>query len=364
MVVISLIIVALLLLSGGYAFGDVWNPSELQEPYPELLTFSPTKVERGPGQDKFINLKLTGNNFLSNKGLDVALARFYETESRPDIKCVEFLKPESTTIISDTEAIGNNLRIPYQRDAGEEWYPALMSLNEEGYIDGGGVIEEDIGVFTIIQTDFPYTWYFAEGSTGGDQQTQFETWISVVNPQDTTTAFQYYFLTDKGFIMGSTHELFARTRQTINIADFVPDTWSVSTVIKANEELVVSRSMFWNNRVAGHCSLGTQELGKRWCFPEGSTDYGFETWILVQNPGEQEATVEINYLQTQFKGEIKGPTVKIPAKSRISLNVADTVPNCASVSTEIISDQDVVVEGAMYWNNRQGGIESAACLMD
>jgi len=89
-----------------------------------------------------------------------------------------------------------------------------------------------------------------------------------------------------------------------------------------------------------------------WYLPEGSTGGGadgvFETWVLVENPNQDEATVEITYMTPA--GEVTGPKFIMAPESRRTVSVAGTVPNEYSVSTKVVSDRPVVAERAMYWN--------------
>ena len=93
-----------------------------------------------------------------------------------------------------------------------------------------------------------------------------------------------------------------------------------------------------------------------WYLAEGSTNGGFETWVLIQNPGETGTTAQVTYMTPA--GEIPGPSVSLAPKSRVSINVADTVPNEWSVSSKVTANDPIIVERSCYWNNRQGGHES------
>ena len=66
-----------------------------------------------------------------------------------------------------------------------------------------------------------------------------------------------------------------------------------------------------------------------WYLAEGSTGANesgaFETWVLVQNPGDEDTTVSLTYMTDD--GIVPGPGLILKANSRTSLNVADTVPD-------------------------------------
>ena len=94
-------------------------------------------------------------------------------------------------------------------------------------------------------------------------------------------------------------------------------------------------------------SVGVTEPGTTWYLAEGATEGGFETWILVQNPGSDTARVTLTY-QTDV-GEKPGPTLELAPLSRASVNVADTVQTY-DVSTTVRSSVPVVAERAVYWS--------------
>ncbi|MDD5747731.1 MAG: IPT/TIG domain-containing protein [Actinomycetota bacterium] len=107
---------------------------------------------------------------------------------------------------------------------------------------------------------------------------------------------------------------------------------------------------------------GTRKLFQAyptWYLPEGCTDGGFETFALVQNPGNDPVHVKVSF-QTG-KGEVAPPELKnfkINPKSRCTFNVGQFVTD-ANVSTKVEStDGNVICERASYWNGRSGGTDS------
>jgi hypothetical protein len=73
--------------------------------------------------------------------------------------------------------------------------------------------------------------------------------------QQATTA-QLTFITDTGKVNGPKVTIAAQSRMTINVANYAPNTWSVSTEISADKNVAVGRSTYWNNRKAGTSSEG------------------------------------------------------------------------------------------------------------
>jgi len=199
-------------------------------------------------------------------------------------------------------------------------------------------------------------WFLAEGSTGEKDNGAFETWILVANPGDHPANVNVYYQTPEGQVEGPILEVGKHSRYTVKVSDIVPDTFSVSTRVVSDHPVVAERSMYWNTlesyRQAAHGSIGVTAPCTEWLLAEGSTGSDpagcYETWILVQNPGTQEAGVHLQYMTVG--GMVEGPSVDIKPGTRATFFVADTVPDTYSVSTRMISDQPVVAERALYWN--------------
>ncbi len=100
-----------------------------------------------------------------------------------------------------------------------------------------------------------------------------------------------------------------------------------------------------STRVAATNSIGVTEPARTWYLAEGCTSGGFETWILVQNPSDSPANVTLTY-QTD-EGNVQGPSFMLPAKSRESVNVGETVTTYR-VATTVSADRGVIAERAVY----------------
>ena len=212
------------------------------------------------------------------------------------------------------------------------------------YINGMATGHSSIGV-----TEMAAEWYLPEGSTGGD----FETWILVMNPNQLQATVSLTYMTEDGPVIGPSSTLGPFQRDTFNVADTVPSTWSVSTRVTSNQPVIAERAMYWNNRQGAHDSIGVTSTSKKWCIPEGCTGGDFETWILVQNPDTKSADIQITYMTET--GPIIGPSFELQPNSRKSINVAETVPDCWSVSTMVDASAPVIVARAVYWHNRVDG---------
>ncbi|MDD5667801.1 MAG: DUF5719 family protein, partial [Actinomycetota bacterium] len=96
--------------------------------------------------------------------------------------------------------------------------------------------------------------------------------------------------------------------------------------------------------------VGTTRAASQWFLAEGATAGGFETWVLVQNPGEDTVTVDLDFMAST--GPQPGPQgVHIPPYSRVSFDAGQYVTDY-NVSTRVTSTGGVVCERAMYGNGR------------
>jgi len=198
----------------------------------------------------------------------------------------------------------------------------------------------------------PYaTWYLAEGCTKGG----FETWVLVQNPGDNPVQIDMAFQTDNGRVQGPQDTVPANSRRTYNVSEYV-QSYNVSTKVTASGNIVCERAMYGNNRAWGHDSIGVISPSKTWYLAEGCTKGGFETWVLVQNPGDNPVQIDMAF-QTD-NGRVQGPQETVPANSRRTYNVGEYVQSY-NVSTTVNADNGYIIcERAMYGNNRAWGHDS------
>ncbi|MBC7230424.1 MAG: hypothetical protein H5T74_08560 [Actinobacteria bacterium] len=198
----------------------------------------------------------------------------------------------------------------------------------------------------------PSEWFFAEGCTGFG----FEAWLSIANPNSWESKVIVDYHIEGEAPQQQTLTVPARTRHTINVAAVIGEGKNFSARVEGyhGDSIVAERAMYWSGKTGGHCASGVNAPEERWYLAEGCTAGGFETWVLLQNPGSEDATVNLTYLTDT--GEVKGSPVLVPAMSRRTVNIAtDGVADRWDVSTMVKSDHPIVAERAVYWNNRRGG---------
>jgi 5'-nucleotidase/UDP-sugar diphosphatase len=211
------------------------------------------------------------------------------------------------------------------------------------YGGGGAWAHDSIGVTAPSDT-----WYLAEGSTDGGM----ETYVLVQNPNDEDVHVDFTFNTGADDIspvdlQGVT--IPANSRQTFLVNHWVTD-FNVSTVVACTDGMVVvERAMYGGGGAWAHDSIGVTAPSATWYLAEGSTDGGMQTYVLVQNPTEVDAKVNIVF-QT-WGGELAPVDlqgVTIPAKTRQTYLVNNWLTTY-DVSTMVMATEgQVVAERAMY----------------
>jgi hypothetical protein len=300
---------------------------------------------------------------VQNPGTTTANAKLYYQTPAGEVTGPEItLAPGTRQTVNVADTVANNWNVatkvtsdnPVVCECATYWNPAGWPVRQAAADSVGASESADL-------------WYLAEGSTGSDSTGGFETWIFLQNPGAATAIARLYYQTPSGEVTGPAFTLAPGTRQTVNVAETVANNWSVSTKVTSDNPIVCERAIYWNPRggpirQAATDSIGVGASSKLWYLAEGSTGSdpagGFETWVLVQNPGTATARAKL-YYQTPT-GEVAGPDISLAPGTRQTVNVAWTVANNWSVSTKVTSDNPVVCERAMYWNLAGGPYRQAA----
>jgi hypothetical protein len=116
--------------------------------------------------------------------------------------------------------------------------------------------------------------------------------------------------------------------------------------------------MYRNNRREGHDSIGTTAPASDYYLAEGTSAWGFTTYVLVQNPNNTPTDVTITYMTPG--GPKVQPTFQMAANSRKTIRVNDIQGvNNTDLSTHVHGSQPIIAERAMYWKG--GPDKGEAC---
>jgi len=184
-----------------------------------------------------------------------------------------------------------------------------------------------------------------EGCTGYG----FETWLLIQNPTGAAASVQVTYDIEGRSPKTVTKTVPANARRTFNVAD---DIGAANTSIEVASYIpvIAERSMYRDNRLEGDDSIGATAPGTDFYLAEGSTAWGFTTWLLVQNPDSKDATVSVTYMTPA--GPVAQAPFVVPARARKTVRVND-VPGLSNTdcSIHVQGSVPIVAERTMYWDN-------------
>jgi hypothetical protein len=188
-------------------------------------------------------------------------------------------------------------------------------------------------------------WYFAEGYTGEG----FEEWICLLNPGDASVEATLRYYSQQGLIKEESITLQPWSRETVNVNEAVGPGKEVSVRVQGSGPLVAERPMYFLYRdrwAGGHVSTGVNRPACEWYFAEGYTGEGFEEWICLLNPAEEENKVTVTF-QTSEGVELVHE-VTLPPGSRRTVDVNEEVGEDLQLSAEVRGEKPLVAERPVY----------------
>jgi len=207
------------------------------------------------------------------------------------------------------------------------------------------------------------TWYLAEGSTAWG----FTTYISIENPNTVPVTARATYMTSTGPVAGGDLPLPAMSQTTLYpVALLGAVDFSTKVECLEGMTIAVDRTMNFESSIpnwglvnATHDSVGVTAPATTWYLPEGSSAWGFECWLLIQNPNAGAATCTVTYM---IENEAPQTFVKtVPANSRATFNMEDDIGQ-KDASIKVESDLPVIPERAMYRENRTQAQDSIGTI--
>jgi uncharacterized repeat protein (TIGR01451 family) len=193
-------------------------------------------------------------------------------------------------------------------------------------------------------------WLFAEGATHG-----FQLFFLLQNPDLTQAAdVTIRYLLPAGAPVVKTYRVDPHSRLTI-LANDIPELTAtdVSAEILSTRPIVAERAMYRNTPdqtfAAGHVGAGATAPNTNWFFAEGATGAFFNLYLLLGNPGSNDAAAEVKYLLPD--GQVVTKSYVVQANTRRTIDVASQDEKLAgtSVGMTVTSTQPIVAERAMWW---------------
>ncbi len=219
--------------------------------------------------------------------------------------------------------------------------------------------------FVVTLPSVESTFYFAEGYTGSG----FQEWLCLLNRDPGTSIAQVTYLYADGSAPFTKDYLLAGdSRTTVNVNEEVGADRDVSVKLASDGVILAERPMYFDYRgmwSGGHDVVGAAAPAGDWYFAEGYTGQGFDEWICVLNPGDEDATLTFRF-QTQEAGEQGRTGYEVPARSRRTFKVNEVLGADYQASLAVESTRPVVVERPMYFAYMGTGAyhwEGGHCVM-
>jgi len=255
---------------------------------------------------------------------------------------------------TDTQQNGNSLHSAISADGKYVAFHSIATNLTAGATGGfSNVYRKELEVTHPV-------WYLAEGTTAWG----FSAYITIENPNTTAVTADVTYMTNTGPAAGPTLNLPPLSQTTVDPNVTVPNQdFSTRVSCREGRTIAVDRTMTWTGPGAAspeaHNSIGVTSPDTAWYLPEGSSEWGFECWLLIQNPNPVEATCQVTYMIEG--GAAQTLEKKVPANSRRTYNMETDIGKHDS-SIRVTSDYPVIPERAMYRNNRREGHDSIGTI--
>ncbi len=239
-------------------------------------------------------------------------------------------------------------------------------------LDGPGIVVEramydsrrgrgfEAGHASAGSTTTATRWYFAEGATGP----YFDLFLLLANPGTRAADVRVTYLLPDASRVTRTHVVGPQQRYTIWVDKDAPalDNTAVSAVVESANgvPIVAERSMWWPGNGDGwfeaHNAAGATGAATRWAVADGdvvSTGLTRSTYLLVANPGREQATVRMTVLMRPGVPPVSRE-FQVAAGSRFGISLGHEFPEVDGESAGALIESvgrtpvPIVVERATY----------------
>ena len=282
----------------------------------------------------------------------------------PSIVTFTFMQPDGTTS-NQIEEVGANSRFTLKvNDFLQFEEVSVRVVSDKPVIAERAMYFSHQGRFTAGHGSTGVTspaekWYFAEGYTGGS----FDTYILVQNPQPVPVDVKFTFMLPGGDTVEQLAQSAPFSRMTVHL-DGVPglESTDVSTVVESlsGGGIVAERSSYfeYKGRDGGHNAPGVTSPEETWYLAEGYTGGEFDTYVLLQNPGDEECRVNATFMREDGTGIDRTYTVKPHSRHTVHVDEIKGLAN-AGFSTRLVSGNGAgfIAERAMYFDYNGSGLD-------
>jgi hypothetical protein len=180
----------------------------------------------------------------------------------------------------------------------------------------------------------------------------FDTYILLANPGDSTASARLTYMLLDGRRVLEEVELEPFSRKTVRVDDTLVNQEFSVAVEALSGKVAAERAVYFDylgKYPGGHDSPGVVSPSRDWFLAEGCTDWGFDTYVLLQNPSGDVAEVSATFMRDD------GRTVRLKFPvgpyARYTIDVGSDVPGMeqAEFATSIESTVPIVAERSMYF---------------
>jgi hypothetical protein len=206
-------------------------------------------------------------------------------------------------------------------------------------------------------------WNFAEGATAAG----FETFYLLLNPNAEPIQVVGNFFTEAYGVVRKIYTVEPRSRFTVFLNAEVGNIGGVAASFTSLRSFVAERSIYWGQgRVEGSSTIGVPGSARTWTLPEGSAGGQFETFLLLANPHNEHALVDLS-LQIEGYGQVTLPAHLrkiVPAYGRLTIHMPQLLRDMAiteglppgafasssfGTTVRVAQGAAIVAEHAIYW---------------
>jgi hypothetical protein len=107
----------------------------------------------------------------------------------------------------------------------------------------------------------------------------------------------------------------------------------------------------YNGKKGGHATIGAASAETEWYLAEGYTGDNFDEYVLLLNPGDAPANVDVVFMRPD--GLKLQEKITMAPHTRFTIHVDEVSQlEATEVSARVTSDSPIMVERAQYFNFR------------
>ncbi len=172
-------------------------------------------------------------------------------------------------------------------------------------------------------------WYFAEGSQGF-----FDTYVLLANSNVVTANVTVTFLLENTAPFVTTVQVGPTARGGFCTCEYSElQLTSFGIIVDSDQPIIAERAMYFGSNpfwTAGHESAGVTAPSPSWFLAEGRTGPFFDEWVLISNPNDEAAAVDVQFV-TSSGAVVTYPAV--PSSSTASAASPSTSTACRALPT-------------------------------